>query len=1069
MRNHVMGWLLAGLCCACLTTHALGAEAPTSREYMGDFILNREIPVNLAAGTAEHPKLVEIPWARIEPVYGNAWVLTARIGWLPVVDATWQVRVELLDDKGGVLRHSRDLPTTFTAKAAANPNGMQYAEIELGAMHWEMRRHAAKVRVILESAEDPTAIASSDPSANFGLVVFAADGKSDKPLADAAVVARASYDDGQYRAQIFLQQTDARGECRIGSAKAALRGVSVTIQKQGYATLAKSWSAPYSAGVSGVPLVELPERHAMKMPPSQTIGGIVQDQAGRPVAAAMLRVEAHLQETSGAAWVNRCVQTDEQGRWQIGRIPCEADTVSLRFRHLGYINDQWSERHATPEESDALHDLRHVMTLKKGLTVKGRVLDDRGRPVPSAAVVLAPADGASFDYDYACTLTDASGEFRFGCARNDLTEDNPEGGSTGVLVEIPGYVPALKRVIVEPNLAPLEFRLSPGRSVTVRVIDGNDRPIAGADTVANALTEDRRYGFWLPNTDEQGRVLIPNAPDGEILFTAFKSGYVTVRDNALPASSDQHVVKMRPAPRIQGMVRDARTGELIGDFAVGAVNMTGGRARSGEPVRFKGGRFEMAFSEGTPETLQLRILAAGYKPLTSQSIRLEGTRVLEFKLDADPSFDARALQQELGGPERSEPLVVTGTVMDPNGQPVPGALVNLFPLGGLEATSDANGRFKLRCPGRMGMSMERTPPYFLVRTRERNLAVVMEFDPKVTENVAVKLDPAIILSGKIVDEQGKGIAGTKLSLIFWPGQMGYGMREEPDGPDPNGRYEIRAIPAGYRYSVDASAEGYGRDQVQALAGETEGDRMELETIVLKPANMEIGGVVVDTEDKPVPAANVSLYGRGQSNQRVKTDAQGRFQLRGVCAGPARIQASVSGQARQFGDIQTEGGAIDVKIVISPTGSRGQYVPAKPPSLVGKTLPDLADLCLESAADATKDRSILLCFFDMNQRPSRHCLTQIAGQADALRNEGVVVVAAQAGEAETGALAAWLEEQGIAVPVGSIGADVKKTTFAWGVQSLPWLILTDGKHTVMAEGFGVDELDTKVKSLAGANQ
>ena len=38
----------------------------------------------------------------------------------------------------------------------------------------------------------------------------------------------------------------------------------------------------------------------------------------------------------------------------------------------------------------------------------------------------------------------------------------------------------------------------------------------------------------------------------------------------------------------------------------------------------------------------------------------------------------------------------------------------------------------------------------------------------------------------------------------------------------------------------------------------------------------------------------------------------------------------------------------------------------------------------------------------------------------------------------------------------------KTRFTWGVRSLPWLILTDAKHVVRAEGFALTELDDKIE-------
>jgi len=44
---------------------------------------------------------------------------------------------------------------------------------------------------------------------------------------------------------------------------------------------------------------------------------------------------------------------------------------------------------------------------------------------------------------------------------------------------------------------------------------------------------------------------------------------------------------------------------------------------------------------------------------------------------------------------------------------------------------------------------------------------------------------------------------------------------------------------------------------------------------------------------------------------------------------------------------------------------------------------------------------------------------------------------------------------------TITHDTEKTRFAWGVKSLPWLILTDQKHIVEANGFSLAELDERI--------
>ena len=49
-----------------------------------------------------------------------------------------------------------------------------------------------------------------------------------------------------------------------------------------------------------------------------------------------------------------------------------------------------------------------------------------------------------------------------------------------------------------------------------------------------------------------------------------------------------------------------------------------------------------------------------------------------------------------------------------------------------------------------------------------------------------------------------------------------------------------------------------------------------------------------------------------------------------------------------------------------------------------------------------------------------------------------------------------------IPVGTIKADIERTLLTWGVRGQPWLILTDRNHTVTAEGFGINELDEKIR-------
>jgi hypothetical protein len=133
-------------------------------------------------------------------------------------------------------------------------------------------------------------------------------------------------------------------------------------------------------------------------------------------------------------------------------------------------------------------------------------------------------------------------------------------------------------------------------------------------------------------------------------------------------------------------------------------------------------------------------------------------------------------------------------------------------------------------------------------------------------------------------------------------------------------------------------------------------------------------------------------------------------------------------------------------------------------LTGRLLPSLGKVGLVSEKVQEQNRPILICFFDMNQRPSRNCVRQLSRQAEELSGKDVTIAAVQASKVAENALNDWVKTNGIPFPVGIIQDGEKKTRLAWGVQSLPWLILTDRNRVVTAEGFGLDELDERISSI-----
>jgi hypothetical protein len=139
---------------------------------------------------------------------------------------------------------------------------------------------------------------------------------------------------------------------------------------------------------------------------------------------------------------------------------------------------------------------------------------------------------------------------------------------------------------------------------------------------------------------------------------------------------------------------------------------------------------------------------------------------------------------------------------------------------------------------------------------------------------------------------------------------------------------------------------------------------------------------------------------------------------------------------------------------------------QPPFLLGKSLPELEDLKIDLLPADTAGKRILACFLDIEQRPSRNCLQQLNARAQELEAKGIKIIAVHASKIDESRLDEWRREHQVSFPFGRIQGDEDEVFSAWGIYSLPWLILTDDRHVVVSEGFGLSELDAKIGQTDG---
>ncbi len=128
------------------------------------------------------------------------------------------------------------------------------------------------------------------------------------------------------------------------------------------------------------------------------------------------------------------------------------------------------------------------------------------------------------------------------------------------------------------------------------------------------------------------------------------------------------------------------------------------------------------------------------------------------------------------------------------------------------------------------------------------------------------------------------------------------------------------------------------------------------------------------------------------------------------------------------------------------------------SKIGKSIPGFDNIRFEVfQKDQAKYKPLLVCFWDIDQRPSRQRIRMLEKQKDVLQDKNIVVLAVHSGTKQEKEAREWLKENGLSLMFGTIEGDPYDTLLAWGAKGLPWLILTDEQHIITNAGFSLADL------------
>ena len=320
--------------------------------------------------------------------------------------------------------------------------------------------------------------------------------------------------DINYEGQQALTNQD--GLCEIDLGETTSDRLVIRARKTGFVPMVVGWNPSRDH-------VTIPDCYTLLLEPGTRIGGIIQNEQGQPISGAtvfLLAVDDDDLSQSVDIW-DLPVKTDEQGRWQCEIMPADLE-VAIRLSHPDYVDD---ERYgSTPRPPmERLRDMTGVMTMQKGLTVRGRVLDQKGLAIAGASVGQGSSRPGA---DYPETTTDQEGRFIFKHAKP---------GQMVLTVQAQGYAPELKEFMADKATQPIEFRLGPGHTLKGQIVDTTGNPIAGAFVAADTWRGHRSLWWW-GETDAQGRFQWNDAPLDEVQMGLGKQHYMSVRNFAMSPS-----------------------------------------------------------------------------------------------------------------------------------------------------------------------------------------------------------------------------------------------------------------------------------------------------------------------------------------------------------------------------------------------------------------------------------------------------------------------------------------------------------------------------------------------------
>lgn len=266
------------------------------------------------------------------------------------------------------------------------------------------------------------------------------------------------------------------------------------------------------------------------------VSGRVTDTTGMPVSGASVGITVRVSDSSTRSW-GSVGRTDENGEFFISGI--DSGTAWIEVTHPEYVKGKSHEFEV--REGQWTTGINVVLT--RGGSVSGRVLNEKGKPLGRAEVVVLVAvveegGGWSWMEEEKAGTTDKSGAYRIRGLRP---------GQKHLVARVGGYAPGSVenvQVIDGMETTGIDIVLPEGLMISGTVRDQRGNPVEDAqvsvwpsEARGDLKARVSRYGMTTSSTDLRGHYKITGLAQGRYEVNVNAEGYKHAERDNVPAGS----------------------------------------------------------------------------------------------------------------------------------------------------------------------------------------------------------------------------------------------------------------------------------------------------------------------------------------------------------------------------------------------------------------------------------------------------------------------------------------------------------------------------------------------------